>query len=101
MNHLIGILRWIDHTWLYYILLWFYGLYPVLMACMWVVLSIFFLARRERKEPEPDLQTPLPFVSGVIAAFDEEHAIGRTLDALLKMDYPSYEIIVVDDGSSD
>lgn len=100
MQYLIDVLRWIDHTLVYRILLYFYGLYPVLMACMWIVLSIFFLVRREREE-EPELKAPLPFVSVIIAAFDEECAIGRTIEGLLKLNYPSYEIIVVDDGSSD
>ena len=101
MPTLHSVLHWIDHSLLYRILLWFYGLYPVLMACMWVVLSLFFWTRREKEKKQPVLVSPLPLVSVVIAAFDEEYAIGRTLDALLKMKYPSFEVVVVDDGSSD
>ncbi len=45
----------------------------------------------------------IPFVSVVLAACNEERAIGKRLDNLLAQDYPPdrYEIIVVSDGSSD
>jgi biofilm PGA synthesis N-glycosyltransferase PgaC len=102
MEGLIGVLRWIDHTLVYRILLWFYGLYPVLMACVWVVLSLFFWTRRERNSGKPKMQVgPQPLVSVIIAAYEEEHSIARTLDAVLNLNYPSYEVVVVDDGSSD
>jgi biofilm PGA synthesis N-glycosyltransferase PgaC len=40
-------------------------------------------------------------VSVVIPAHAEAETIGRTLDALLGLDYPAYEVIVVNDGSPD
>lgn len=45
----------------------------------------------------------LPSVAVVVAARDEEHTIGRCLDALLAQDYPAerLEIVVADDGSTD
>ncbi len=100
LEYLLAFLRWIDHTLFYHLLLYFYGFYPVVMACVWVVLSIFFWIRRERTEA-PKLEEPFPFVSVVIAAFNEALAIGQTLDGLLKLNYPAFEVIVVDDGSSD
>ena len=42
-----------------------------------------------------------PLVSVVIAARNEEHNIARLLDALENQSYPRYEILVVNDGSSD
>ena len=42
-----------------------------------------------------------PPISVVIAAFNEEKVIARTIDAVLANHYPDLEIIVVDDGSSD
>jgi poly-beta-1,6-N-acetyl-D-glucosamine synthase len=47
---------------------------------------------------EPDL---LPPISILVPAFNEEAVIGRCLESLLALDYPSYEVIVVDDGSTD
>ncbi|MDP4170990.1 MAG: DUF2062 domain-containing protein [Bacillota bacterium] len=42
-----------------------------------------------------------PFVSIVIAAYNEESVICKTVDSILKSDYPAFNIIVVDDGSKD
>ena len=42
-----------------------------------------------------------PGVSVVVAAFDEERWIERCLRALLRQTHPSYEVVVVDDGSTD
>jgi len=40
-------------------------------------------------------------VSIVIPARNEERAIGASLDAALKLDYPRFEVVVVDDCSTD
>ncbi|MFC6601732.1 glycosyltransferase [Ectobacillus funiculus] len=42
-----------------------------------------------------------PLVSVIIAAYNEEKVISRTVQSILKSDYQHYEIIVVDDGSQD
>lgn len=42
-----------------------------------------------------------PFVSVVVPAFNEEKVICKTVESLLRSDYPNFEIIVVDDGSPD
>jgi poly-beta-1,6-N-acetyl-D-glucosamine synthase len=43
----------------------------------------------------------LPFVSIVVPVFNEGSMIRASLGSLLRLNYPKYEIIVVDDGSSD
>ncbi len=43
----------------------------------------------------------LPMISLVVPAYNEGVLIEAALKALLNLDYPNYEIIVVDDGSSD
>lgn len=61
------------------------------------------LSRRQvkrYKEIPVDL-TFIPPVSVVIAAYNEEKVIGKTIDSILKSDYPAFEIIIVDDGSKD
>ncbi|MCX6380300.1 MAG: glycosyltransferase [Armatimonadetes bacterium] len=57
--------------------------------------------RRERKREatySPDFRIG---VSVVIAAYNEEKVIARTVQGLLESEYPIQEIIVIDDGSSD
>jgi poly-beta-1,6-N-acetyl-D-glucosamine synthase len=40
-------------------------------------------------------------VSVIVAAYDEETAIVSTVESLLDLDYPEFEVIVVNDGSRD
>ncbi len=47
------------------------------------------------------ISTPLPLISVIIPARDEQRNIQRCIQALLNQTYPSYEIIIVDDRSSD
>lgn len=44
---------------------------------------------------------PWPSVSVVVPARDEERSIGACVDAALRSDYPHFEVIVVNDRSSD
>ncbi len=96
----IAILRFIDHSWIYRVLLLFYGGYPVFMALFWMVLSFSFRLRQEDSDLPPLLRDT-PFVSVVIPAYAEQDTIGRTLEALLALDYPNYEVVVINDGSPD
>ena len=94
------VLAAIDHSLVYRVALFYFGLYPIFMAIMWVVLSITWFRRHERQlDVPPDDYTP--FVSIIIPAYAEEKTIGRTIEALLLVDYPDYEIVVVTDGSPD
>lgn len=43
----------------------------------------------------------LPPVSIILPAYNEAKVIGEALESLVQMDYPSFEVIVVDDGSTD
>ncbi len=47
------------------------------------------------------MSVSFPKVSVVIPAYNAEKTIGPLLDSLLAMDYPEYEVIVVNDGSKD
>lgn len=61
---------------------------------------IQFLRSRKRDEIHfgEDYQ---PFVSVVVPAYNEEKVICRTIESLLNSTYKHFEIVVVDDGSSD
>ncbi len=56
------------------------------------------LPLREYDPPPPDAA---PFVSVIIPARNEAHRIGRCVRSILASSYPSYEVIVVDDRSTD
>lgn len=60
-------------------------------------------ALQKRKEAGAIYSLPadLPLVSIIVPAYNEEVNIVRTIESLLKQDYPNFDIIVVDDGSKD
>ena len=69
-----------------------------------VVAPLVLLARQRNAIPKlPSFAEAiaLPRLSVVIPARDEGSAIGRAVRSLLTQDYPSFEVIVVDDRSSD
>ncbi len=43
----------------------------------------------------------LPPVSIIVPAYNEAAVIGQAIESLLRLDYPSFEVLVVDDGSTD
>ncbi|WP_245860701.1 glycosyltransferase [Candidatus Chloroploca asiatica] len=61
--------------------------------------------RRVRRQPRFRAPAPLPadapLVSILIPARNEERAIGRSVAGALAQDYPQFEVVVVDDGSTD
>ena len=84
-------------------LLGFFAPYPIVTSIMWVVTALIFRWRWEDAagpdSARPDAQ--LPFVSVLVPAHNEEAVIARSVAAMLRMDYPHFEVIVIDDGSSD
>src|SRR5260370_20367309 len=52
-------------------------------------------------KPEWDVQTPQPRVSIIVPALNEEETVEPALGSLLKLDCANYEVIAVDDRSTD
>lgn len=74
----------------------------VLLGCRHLVMLA--LATWDHATPAPPPSAPagrLPFVSIIVPAFNEAGMIAAVLESLLLVRYPRFEVIVVDDGSSD
>jgi chlorobactene glucosyltransferase len=67
---------------------------------LFTVINLLIFHRLPSLDP-PGARESWPRVSLVIPARNEERAIGPTLDAALGQDYPHFEVIVVDDCSTD
>lgn len=79
-------------------IIWFFFLtaltgtiFPFFLFLGWII-----RAKVCREAPEQ-----LPFVSIIIPAFNEQETVSKSIECALAQNYPEFEIIVVDDGSSD
>ena len=68
--------------------------------CVLLVLSYIGISKHQTQASIPR-NVRLPYVSILVPAHGEAPCIEDALSALVKLDYPAYEVIVVDDGSED
>ncbi len=77
--------------------------YLVALVCVnayFLAIALFNIIYFRRATNEPHV-TDGPFVSVIVPARDEQRSVRRCLESLLAQDYADYEVIVVDDESSD
>ena len=83
----------------------FIFLYPLFMSIMWMAGGIYFYYHWERKTPSPET-TPNagdfhPFVSIMVPCFNESLNVEETIRAASEQNWPDFEILAINDGSSD
>ncbi len=80
--------------------------FVILCVCM-VTYGLYSIAatkyqkRKLKKHPPVVNENYKPFVSIMIPAHNEESVIANTVENILQIDYPAFEIIVIGDRSSD
>ncbi len=81
----------------------FFAAYPIVTSIMWVTTALIFRWRWEDAVPPApkEGEGALPFVSVLMPAHNERAVIARSVAAVLRMKYPAFELIVIDDGSTD
>lgn len=82
-------------------LLAFVVLYPLVSAALWIAGGVLFSILRERHGQPEMAPGEGPRVSVLIPAFNEETDIGDAVRAALRLDYHDFEVLVLDDGSTD
>jgi len=78
--------------------------YPFIMAWYWMAGGLFYYFWRERGFVVPDRPPPLdeyPPFSILVPCFNESETAVETLTTADRIDYPDFEIIAINDGSSD
>ncbi len=82
-----------------YFLLFFELILFINLFFLYITISnLWFLKKTSRYKNPP---SQLPKISILIPARNEEKNIEKCIDSLLKIDYPNYEIIVLNDNSTD
>ena len=78
----------------------------ILCGCMTVyglysVAATMYQKRKLKKHPQVINENYKPFVTIMIPAHNEEAVIANTVENIRSIDYPNFEIIVIDDRSTD
>jgi cellulose synthase/poly-beta-1,6-N-acetylglucosamine synthase-like glycosyltransferase len=66
-----------------------------------VLLNLITFTRLIARPPELHAQATLPPVSILVPARNEATVIGETIAGLLALDYPDFEVLILDDDSTD
>jgi poly-beta-1,6-N-acetyl-D-glucosamine synthase len=82
-------------------LLQFVFFYPFFMALFWIVGSLVFAWRRERRHQGPPELASYPQVTVLIPCHNEQLTIEPVVRAAAASRYPNLDILVVDDASTD
>ncbi|MFC1752796.1 glycosyltransferase [Thermoproteota archaeon] len=65
-----------------------------------LLVFLVFLFKPAKPE-ESEVENSYPLVSVILPVYNEGDHIQHTIESILESDYPNYEVIIVDDGSSD
>jgi biofilm PGA synthesis N-glycosyltransferase PgaC len=74
-----------------------FGICAILQIAYWLILFSRLAFFKERAKPFGDL----PPISIVICAYNEANNLKKYLPEILQQDYPSFEVLVVNDDSND
>jgi cellulose synthase/poly-beta-1,6-N-acetylglucosamine synthase-like glycosyltransferase len=99
-------MQWVD---LVSIFAWFIAVYMVIVICFYsaiLIISIFQLRKEyqlDRDQAYEDYMDGIYTkpVSIIVPAYNEEAGIIQSVRSLLSVNYPTFEVIVVNDGSTD
>lgn len=75
--------------------------YAVLIMYSFMEHLEYLVKRNEESHTNPASDASLPMISLVVPAYNEGMVIQAAIRSLLLLDYPNYEVLVIDDGSSD
>ena len=86
---------------------WFFIFYLLAASAIAIALNLLAIPALYRRRLRPFENLPQPYagfeppVSLIVPAFDDEASVADTVRALLRLEYPAFEVVVVNDGSRD
>ncbi len=78
--------------------------FSLIVIARYFILLLFSMLNLYRNVKKPHTMPPvdqLPLVSILVPCYNEEKVLKASLESLINLTYPKYEILVIDDGSSD
>lgn len=78
--------------------------YPLMMSFLWIFGGLYYFLRLERKAPkhtEPPILDHWPRATIVVPCHNEGEHVRNTLEYAANQEYPDFEIIAINDGSTD
>lgn len=79
--------------------------YPLVMSILWITGSVYYFFYREKREDarpdKPPERDDWPPVSFLVPCHNEGDNVIETIQSLLDQDYPDFEIIAINDASTD
>lgn len=91
-------LEFMGTTYLYIVM--FVITYPLVTSIIWEAFSLYYRFHWETHK-YTQASTYTPPVSVIVPAYNEEKGIGKNLRALSRMSYENFEIVIINDGSTD
>lgn len=103
MDYFLAMLSSPQGNIIYKFVSFYVGAYPIFGVILWMTTSLFFYKRRESNSVTPliEVSSYFPPISIVISAYNEEKNIATSIESVCKINYPNYEIVVINDGSRD
>ncbi len=86
--------------WSWFIIVWLFFLTTTISILRILFLGGFVIHSAKKGSKYKKGITP-DFVSVIVPAFNEEKTIAKTIDSILSSTYQTFEILVIDDGSTD
>jgi biofilm PGA synthesis N-glycosyltransferase PgaC len=88
------------------LLLGFAFYYPLCMAWLWMTAGVYYYTHWERRSgergaAEPPKMNEYPMASIIVPCFNEGENLHDTIEWLNQQNWPNFEIIAVNDGSTD
>ena len=93
-----------EHTmWLSNLNTFFVIGYPIFVSVIWITGSLFFglFRRHQRLRRDHLVAATAPFVSILVPAHNEVATLESAVHSLANLDYPHYEVVLIDDCSTD